>query len=568
MANTDLAPSGTPKAGNPLVRLVNELGLFRLSMIAAVAGAVVLGVIYMSSVLTKPPLELLYANLDYQDAATISETLRQEGVAFELRGNGTAIFVDQRKVLDLRMRFAGEGLPQGSDVGYEIFDEQSAFGQTSFTLSLNRQRALEGELSRTIRALSRIESARVHLVLPERELFTKETRSPSASIVLKTRGQIDGETVKAIQHLVASAVQGLDPGKISIVDERGNLLASGGQTAEDALAAINIEDRQASYEERLRQRVLDIVNKYTGTGNAQVQVSAELDLNRVTEQSTFYDPDAQVVASQTTIEEQESGSDREAGEQGVTVANNLPDAQQAQPAAGSTSSSSSSRTEEEITYQNSQTVRTEVREAGKVLRLSIAVLVDGSYQSAADGTRTYQQRAQADLDQITALVKAGIGFDDKRGDQLTVANLPFAQLEVPEGEAAAEPLLGLTKADHFYIAQIAALVIVALVLLLFIVRPMMMQVARAAQRGPVSGGRLEAATGALPAGAGPAAALGAPEGGALALPRNNSQFSSSIDLAQIEGQVKDSSVRKVGEVVANHPEESMAILRTWIQQGD
>lgn len=577
MANNDVTRKAGGLSQNPFVRLVNELGVTRLSIMALVAGGIVLGVVYLTGQLTKPPMGLLFGNLDFNDAAAVSDQLRQQNVAFELRGDGTAIFVDQSKVLDLRVKFASQGLPSGQDVGYELFDKENPFGETSFHLNLNRQRALEGELSRTIRAIDKIEQARVHLVLPQHELFDRDDKKPSASIIVKTRGALNDQTVNAIQHLVASAVEGLEASNISIVDERGTLLAAGGKSQEEAMAAVGLEDRQAAFEERLRGRIVDIVSKYTGTGGAQVQVAAEIDFNRVTEQSTIYDPNTQVVASTNTVEDNEQSSDKGAGDQGVTVASALPETQSTKGGntsgqTPSTSSSTHGHNEEQINYQNSQTVRTEVREPGKVMKLSVAVLVDGTYDTAADGKRTYKARGADELKQIEQLVRAGIGYDEKRGDQLTVANLPFAQLNLPPEGTEKPPLLGLSKSDFIYIGQLAALVILGLIALLFVARPLVMQLIRAANGVPmtVKGGKLAAGSSAA-AIAGGGNQIGAPDaaqqGGQqqIMIPRSSGAH---IDIAQIEGQVKDSSVKKIGEVVTNHPEESVAILRNWLQQAD
>jgi flagellar M-ring protein FliF len=302
----------------------------------------------------------------------------------------------------------------------------------------------------------------------------------------------------------------------------------------------------------------------------------------VTSQSTTYDPDTQVVQSTTSTQENETSSDKQAAEQGVSVSNSLPDNQNPQSTAPGTSSSSNrARTEEQTAYQNSSTVRTEVSEPGKVLRLSVAVLVDGTYDTDKDGKKTYKPRSQADLDQITALIKTGIGFDQKRGDQVTVTNLPFAQLSVPEGGDVKAPFLGLTKPDYIYIAQIGGLFVLAVILLLFVIRPVLMGLLRTANgtAGAVPGGQLAAAA------AGGATMLPAP--GAAQSPSQVIQqqisiakgqpipqlthtpgIGSQIDLAQIDGQVKESSVKKVGEVVAAHPDESLAILRNWMQQPD
>ncbi|MFZ1989360.1 MAG: flagellar basal-body MS-ring/collar protein FliF, partial [Alphaproteobacteria bacterium] len=541
----------------------------------------VLGVVYLTGQLTKPPMGLLYANLDVTDAASITQQLQQQNIPFELKGDGTTIYVDQSQVAPLRMRLASQGLPAGQDVGYELFDKGDSFGQTSFHENLNRQRALEGELARTIRSISKIEQARVHLAIPEHELFERDAKPPTASIVVKTRGYLDKETVSAIQHLVASAVEGLDPSNVSIVDERGTLLASGGKSEQEAMATVSIDDKQAAYEDRLRDQITSIVNKYTGTGNAQVQVAADLDFSKITKQSTVYDPDTQVVASTTSTQENETSSDKQENDQTVSVSSSLPNNQT--PAntgtGGGTSSSNRSRTEEQTSYQNSSTVSTEVSEPGKLLRLSVAVLVDGSYDTAKDGKKAYKPRAQNELDQIKELIKTGIGFDAKRGDQVTVANLPFAQLTVPEGGDVKAPFLGLTKPDYLYIGQIAGLFVLALILLLLVIRPVLMGLLRTATGGTMSGGQLAiaGAPGAAPMIAAPGTAppqLIAAQQAAIArgepVPHLTmaSGIGAQIDLAQIEGQVKESSVKKVGEVVAAHPDESLSILRGWMQQPD
>ncbi len=577
MSNTDVAKKAGAPSQNGFVRLVNELGVTRLAIMALVTGGIVLGVVYLTGQLTKPPMGLLFGNLDFNDSASITDQLRSQKVPFELKGDGTAIFVPEAQVLDLRVKFAGQGMPSGQDVGYEIFDKENPFGQTSFHLNLNRQRALEGELARTIRAIDKVEQARVHLVLPQHELFERDEKKPSASIVIRTRGTLNDQTVNAIQHLVASAVEGLDPSNISIVDERGTLLASGGKSEAEAMATVGTEDRQASFEERMRGRILDIVSKYTGTGGAQVQVAAELDFNRVTEQSTVYDPDKQVVGQTNTIGDQEQSNDKGAGEQGVSVANALPENQNSKAAgtsngaAPSTSNSTHAHNEEQTTYQNSATVTTRVSEPGQLLKLSVAVLVDGNYDTDAKGARTYKPRSPDELKQIEALVKSGIGFDAKRGDQVTVANLPFAQLATGPDKEEKAPLLGLTKSDYIYIGQLVALVILGLIGLLFVARPMVMQILRAANGvpAPVKGGKLAAGAPAGAIAAGGSAAIAAPGAApVMQQPIVISRAGPSIDISQIEGQVKDSSVKKIGEVVTNHPEESVAILRSWLQQAD
>ncbi len=546
-----------------MVEAFKAMGVARLGAMAGMTAALFGFFAYIVMGISEEPMSLLYAGLDSKDASAIIAKLDAGRIPYKLESGGSTIMVASDQALRLRMEYAGQGLPAGGNVGYEIFDSMDAFGQTSFVQNINMIRALEGELSRTIRALDQIGQARVHLVLPKKELFAKDTAKPSASVVVKSRGgRITPSHVQSIQHLVASAVPGLTTEAVTIIDERGTLLASG--TGTDAGAA-RLDDRTASYEQRLGGQVEDILSRIVGPGRARVQVTAELDFSKITKSSESFDPDGQVVRKTETVSEREEGQNRR-NENGVSVTTNLPPQTQSQPSANGTSSTNqANRTSETIDYEVSKTTQTEVQEAGRVKRLSIAVVVDGTYTTPqGGGDQTYAPRSADEMKEIEALVKSAIGFDEKRGDQVKVTNLRFQQ---PEAEALTPeeaPFLGLEKGDIWKLGQYGGLGLLALLMIFFVFRPLIRaftfvpQQAGALQSAPALTNGAAAVTGALPA----------PQPGALPAPgtADPSGQSAMIDIAQIEGQVKESSVRKVGEIVTKHPEEATAIMRQWLHE--
>src|SRR5260370_20829281 len=238
---------------------------------------------------TTPQMTTLFTDLSVEDSSGIIKDLDRQGIPYEMRNEGSVIMVPKDKVTRLRMKLAEGGLPKGGGVGYEIFDKSEALGTTSFVQSINHLRALEGELARTIRGIDRIQAARVHLVLPERPLFSRETPEPSASIVVRVRGSLEPQQVRAIRHVVASAVNGLKPQRVSIVDEAGQLLADGasGDNADNAIA----DERRAGFEKRVRQEDEAILSSVVGSGRARLPLSAHLDYNKITPTSAQLDPE-------------------------------------------------------------------------------------------------------------------------------------------------------------------------------------------------------------------------------------------------------------------------------------
>lgn len=556
---------------------LKSIGAARLGAMAGLTLALIGGFVYVMNMLSQPSMSLLFSGLDPRDSAEIVGKLEGMKVPYELKGDGTTILVPADQALRLRMTLAGEGIPNGGSVGYEIFDRADAFGQTSFVQNVNLLRALEGELARTVRSLNSIETARVHLNIPKRELFVEKAPEPTASVVIRARGQVSASQVQAIQNLVASAIPGMKAGTVTVIDEKGTLLGGGAQSSDSP--SIAHDERQTAYEDRIRKQVEDIISSIVGPGRARVQVTADMDFNRLTKATETFDPDGQVVRSTTTTQ-QNSSDQNNRGSQGVTVTNALPAGAQSGSASGTNGSSSSdARTEETTNYEISKTTSTEIVEGGRVKKLSVAVAVDGSYTTDASGKRTYAPRAADEMTQIEQLVRSTIGFDEKRGDQLKVVNLQFNQ---PEPETIAEVDdsfmgLGIAKDDLWRIAQFSGLGVIALLLIFFVMRPMMLRLT--APQGSGGGGSVAAIAGAtvagpggvmLPAGVAPGMIAapgmpGMPGQPALPMPAHN-QTSAMIDIAQVEGQVKESSVRKVGEIVAKHPEEAVAIMRQWLHE--
>ena len=453
-----------------LTHLINRIGLPRIAAMALVA-VLMLGFFGFLIIRSQTPnLAPLYSGLSLEDSSAIVTELQTLNIPYELRGEGATILVPRDQITTMRMTLAGEGLPTRGQVGYEIFDQQSTLGATSFVQNINNVRALEGELARTIGSLNRITGARVHLVLPERELFRRERQDPSASIVLTTRGELSTGEIRAIQHLVASAIEGLTPGRVSIVDDQGTLLASG--TGEDVAGVMTAQndERTLGFENRMRTRVEDMLANVVGAGRARVEVAAELDFNRSTTTQELFDPESQVVRS-TQTRESENLSGGNNGQ--VTVANELPGADQNNGAGGVTEQGTSS--EEVINYEISKTTQTDVTEAGAVKRLSVAVVVDGTYADDGTGNMTYTPRSADEIAQILTLVRSAVGFSAERGDSVEVVNMQFAERPelAPLGTEAGSGLFDFTRDDLMNGAEMGVTLLIALALVFFVMRPLL-----------------------------------------------------------------------------------------------
>ena len=551
--------TGAAETGN-VTAFFDFLRGFGMARLAAM-GAVALGLIgffafYIMRV-SIAPMVPLYTDLTFDDSRAIVAELDGRAVEYDIRQNGAVILVPQDQMLRLRMDLAGDGLPSGGGVGYEIFDKGDTLGATSFVQNINHLRALEGELARSIRTIQNVASARVHLVMPERQLFARERATPSASIMLKTRGSLAVAQVRAIQHLAAAAVEGLEPNRVSVVDERGQLLADGRGEATAGFAS-TMEEQRTAVESRLAGKIESIVASVVGHGRARVKVSADLDMNRITETADIFDPEGRVVRSTQTREEQSSSREPNAND-GVTVGNELPNADGADASGDATQDAVT--TEEVVNYEISRTTRTQVQEAGGIRRLSVAVLVDGTYAANGNGEMVYTARTEDELNQITALVRSAVGFDEGRGDTIEVANLQFAESPVEAVAGGGSLVPPISMNDYFYIAEIIVLTLLAILVLLLVVRPLVRQI-------------IEGETGARAQAGGDAPALPAAGGGAQdpQLLADQSEASKAplevewLKQAQVAGEAQQATINQVGAVVHDNPDEALGVIRQWIQE--
>jgi flagellar M-ring protein FliF len=551
-----------------MLQALQGVGAARILMLLIVS-ALVIGLLgYLGNRLTDPPLTILYGDLDPKDANQIVAKLETMTVPYELRAGGTQIFVPTDRALRLRMAMAEEGLPNGGSVGYEVFDRSDTLGLTRTMQNINMLRALAGELERTIKSISQINAARVHLVLPKRDLFSRGKQNTSASIVLSMVGgnRLNKSQVNAIRHLVASAVPGLKPNQVSIIDNRGNRLARGGEDQDDSLMTDRAQDYRAAYESRLMRAIENLLEQTLGVGKVRAQVNAEINFDRVTTSAEIYDPEGQVVRSTQSVEER-SGSAGGGGGQAVSVGNSLPSGEDGEGRAAGIAASSGNTTEriEETTnYEITKTVRNYVSESGTVKRLSVAVLVDGIYTEGSDGEISYSPRDEEQILLLTSLVKTAVGFNAERGDILEVINMPFAQIDVLEGEEP--PLVDLGKGDYFKIAEIAVMLVVGILVVLMVLRPLATSAMSGARQAASPEG-IDESQAALAAPTGdPADVPALPPGEAEMAPLPASQLDNTINVANVEGRMKVSSMKRVGEIVDNHPEEALNIIRNWIHQ--
>ena len=543
---------------NGILEFLKTLGPTRLAAMGVVTAVLIGFFTFIMMRVTEPALTALYTDLSFEDSIQITKLLEVQNVSHQIRDEGAVILAPKDQILKLRMQLAESGLPTGGNVGYEIFDKSETLGTTSFVQNVNHLRALEGELSRSIRTIRNVRQARVHLVLPKRELFKRDQKPPSASIAVKLQGNLSATQIQAIQHLVGSAVEGLDPQNVTIIDGKGRLLASGRGNDENYLSG-RMDERRMQMENRLRDQVDEIVSSVVGQGRARIEVTAEMDFNKVTETSDTFDPDGQVVRSTSTRSEEANSQEKEAND-GVTVGNELPGAADN---AGNTAGrrEATNVTEELINYEISRKTTTEIVQGGRIKRLSVAVLVDGIYEKNANGELEYKPRSADELDQIATLVRSSVGYDQGRGDKIEVVNLQFAEGPEPIFDDAGNELFALTKDDYLRISELAILFVMTLLVLLFVVRPMMKRMFEKAEESREEGAEVVAVENGVPM------MLGA-NGELVPVPETDDTphpTIQAIEHAQMQGALQTDTLVKVGELVKENPEEAAKIIRLWLQ---
>lgn len=537
---------------------LQKFGIGRLAAVLGVAAGVAAVLVAVMLRMGQAPDALLYSNLDLREAGEITAALDQANIKYSSKGDGSTIMVNRDEVGTARMLVAGKGLVTSGSVGYELFDNQSVLGQTEFQQQLNEQRALQGELSRTIMSMRGITAARVHITMPRREMFTSAAGEPTAAVLVGVGGRdLSGDQVRAIRNLVASSVPNLKPDRVTVADQNNRTLAAGG---EDGFTSASAEEAKGNTEAQLQSRIKDIVEGVVGVGAARVQVTADIDHSRSTTQEQKFDPDGQVVRSTTTNGSQSSDTTAQP-DGGVTATNNIPGgAAPATSPAGSTNAQNAETTN----YEISNTTTTTTKEPGEVRKLAVAVAVDGKWTPAKDGKgeATYAPRSAEEINQIKSLVAAAAGIDESRGDKIEVINVRFNHdTGIAGGLDGASSMFDFSKNDIMRGVELLVLLITGVLLIFFVLRPLLKTAAGGTNLPAL------AAQAGVPVTAVTTTVIG-PDGQPqmVQLP-SPSEMEQKIDIARIEGQVKASSVKKVADFVQSHPDDAAGILRTWVAEG-
>lgn len=546
---------------NDILTTLKQLGPARLVIMGGVFVGLLLFFVFISMRVSSPSMQLLYGDLSSNDSMAISSVLDQAQISYSNSEDGSEIMVAESDIAKARMLLAQEGLPDGGTMGYELFDQKSGFGTTNFVQNINQVRAMEGELARTISSLEPIRNARVHLVLPQRELFSRENREASASVFITLRpgANLQREQIAAIQSLVAAGVPQLKPDGVSLIDSNGNLLARGGED-DVSLMSMKAEELRLNYERRMTNTVENLIGRIVGYDKVRANVVVDLNFDRISTNEELFDPETQVLRSTQLVEE--NSTEREPPSAEVSVQNNLPGIS-GELLQGDQPTAQSSRVEEVANYEISKTVRSVVREVGEVKKLSIAVLVDGNYTTTEEGERVYQPRTQEELDKIADLVKSAVGYDASRGDMIEVTNMKFATIDTGEDLADDTKLFGFERADLLDAAEIITVAIMVILVILLVIQPMVSRILAAEDTGEedleteLLSGRTS------PALAGPQFG---PDGEYQAGISGGEGDETMIDMQQVEGKVKASSVKRVEDIVETYPSETVSVLRSWMSQ--
>ena len=539
---------------NSFIQSIKNMSPGRLISLGAVILFLISFFVYLATKLNSTDYAVLYTDLELEDAKQIIARLESSNVEYKLTRNGTEIMVPVDQVNKMRVETAELALAsKGSNVGYELFDNTDALGSTNFVQNVNLLRALEGELARTIRSVDNIKSARVHLVLPKREMFSKEEQAPSASVVIRTvDGPLSAQSVQAVQKLVAASVPKLDVKNVAIVDSNGNLLT---REENDTVVISNRNARMHQEQERkMSQQVQNLLERTVGPGKVRAQVNLEMDFDQVVTNEEIFDPESQVVRSQASSSDDSSTTENEGSP--VTVAQNIPNGDNVLQNQDTGSYTQTSKSESTINYEISKVVRNKVKNTGTIKRLTAAVVVDGIYETDDNGNKVYRPRSEEEMQQLTDLVKSAVGFNADRGDMVKVENLRFVSLE-PDTQKKEEILiLGFTKEEVIRMAEGIGVAIVAILVILLVIRPL---INNAFDISNNKGGDTRL--------------LGdnADEDSLLLSNFLNDEaddVNELINMNKIDGRIKVSSLKHINDIVEKNPDAAVNIIRGWLYQND
>lgn len=460
-------PEGIRRLIEPLLALSpgKQMLIAAVALLSAVAFAVLI------FVANRTDYRPLFTNLTSEDAGEIVKKLKDAKTPYQITADGKGILVPSDKVYELRLTLASEGIPQGGGVGFEIFDRKN-FGMTEFVQKLNYQRALQGELSRTIAQLAGVEQARVHLVIPEKSLFKDNEKPATASIVLKMKSNraLRESEVQGVVHLVSSSIEGMDPEHVTILDSRGKILSKGGSSDPTTRMTSAMQETQRTYEKNVEERLQSLLDRIVGGGKSVARVTATFDFKQVERVEEKFDPEAIAVRSEQRTEEKGSSTTTTSGVPGVQT--NLG---RTAPGGGATVGGGS-KNDETLNYEVSRSTAKIIEPVGALSKISVAVLVDGKYEAPAAvkegqvAKAKYSPRSPDELQKIETLVKSAVGFNTERGDQLSVQNIPFQDT----GEAGAvETTAWWNNPIVMPLVKNLLIGIGFLVLILFVIRPLL-----------------------------------------------------------------------------------------------
>lgn len=500
--------------------------------IAAIAAVLTfLAVIGLARVSTSPSMALLYAGLDPSSAGQIVTQLEQSGVAFEVRGEG--IYVDSAQRDQLRLSLAGQGLPEGSTQGYEILDNLSGFGTTSEMFDAAYWRAKEGELARTVQASPNVKTARVHIANPIRRIFDRSQKTTASVTVSLAGSGLSRPQAEAIRYLVSSSVSSLSPQSVTVIDaSNGVVLAAG---SEDS--AFGSNDDPSTRADMLKENIERLLSARVGEGRAIVEVMIDANMDSETITERVLDPTSQVAISADSSEKNQQQSGTAGG--AVTVASNLPDGDAAN--GGGQSNSTNAESRERINYDVSEVRRERVIHPGEIRKISVAVLVDGITTPVEGGDPTWEPRSDEELEALRELVQSTIGFDQARGDNVTIQTLQFSQIATM-GTAASSGLMTFLAANAMNLVQLIVFAIVALVMGLFVLKPMF-------------------ATPGLPPDGLPLGTAGEAISGEIDPVDQSGNPAALIDVTAED----ESQLEELRNTISSRSEESSQLLRQWIE---
>ena len=557
---------------------LSALGTRRLIALALVAVLTLMALALGARYVNRPAFETLYVNLERDDINRIGIVLGEAGIRYDVDSTGTSVLVERGRTSKARMILAEKGLPGSAGSGYELFDKLGSLGLTSFMQEVTRVRVLEGEIARSIQAISGIKAARVHIVQPDPRSFGARNREASASVLVRTNGAPKSKTAFAIRHLVAAAVPQLSTENVTVLDANGRLLAAGEDPSTSMLN--NSISIQRMVEEQFRSSIADALTPYLGAMNFRVNVQADVDTDRKQTEETIYDPESRVERSVQVVKTQDNTTQRSASE-AASVEQNLPNAEP-NTASGPESSQASERREETTNYElNTKKVAT-VSNGYSVRKVSASIVLNQARLAEVLGGSPTPEQIQERVQQIENVARAAVGFDEKRGDFINVTAVEF----VPD--AAGEPLAEPGIVDKLF-EQLGTMInalafIIGAFLLIFVgLRPMVKTLITDAQSNADSE--------ALPEPGTFEASLDAPDGGGLeqlAAPDQTGELPMGMEIEDSFGpnvepsdalqaaldedteslfaQLKKSPVERLEALADANEETSVNVLRDWIEK--